>query len=142
MKVQSYYEVLGVSRSASLLEIKSAFRCHAKEWHPDRNKRPEAAERFRAYTEAYECLIRPEARAEYDALLRRAEQGFDERAEAGFSSAWQRRYPDPPRPSPLEQLLNEWNAKLSLDPALLVALFARIEAWLWRVMARNARRHP
>ena len=45
---RDYYEVLGISKSASDAEIKSAFRKKAKEFHPDLNKdNPEAAEKFK-----------------------------------------------------------------------------------------------
>jgi len=63
---RDYYDVLGVSRDASLEEIKKAYRKLALEWHPDRNKSPEAEERFKEINEAYEVLSDPEKRAAYD----------------------------------------------------------------------------
>jgi curved DNA-binding protein CbpA len=63
---RDYYEALGVSKTASLDEIKSAYRQCVKTYHPDRNKDPEAPARFRACTEAYETLSDPERRAHYD----------------------------------------------------------------------------
>lgn len=136
----NFYEYLGVPRDASAAEIKSAYRKHAKEWHPDRNRHPEAAERFRLYTEVYEILSNPERRAGYDERLRQADQGFDPWKDESAHEA-QAQQAEPPPPSPLEQLLDQWDAKLTLDPAMIAKLFARIDAWLQRVMARNARRH-
>jgi len=63
---RDYYDILGVSRDASLEEIKKAYRKLALEWHPDRNKSPEAEERFKEINEAYEVLSNSEKRAAYD----------------------------------------------------------------------------
>lgn len=63
---RDYYEVLGVPRTASEKEIKSAFRRLAREVHPDVSDDPEAEERFRAAAEAYEVLSKPETRDLYD----------------------------------------------------------------------------
>jgi molecular chaperone DnaJ len=61
-----YYEVLGVSRTASDTEIKRAFRTLARELHPDVSSAPDADVRFRDVAEAYEVLSDPERRATYD----------------------------------------------------------------------------
>lgn len=64
---RDYYEVLGVSKTASDQEIKSAFRKKAKEFHPDLNKdNPNAAEKFKEAQEAYEVLSDESKRKMYD----------------------------------------------------------------------------
>jgi len=64
---RDYYEMLGVARDADEKAIKDAFRKLALKYHPDRNKSPDATERFREIAEAYAVLSDPEKRAEYDA---------------------------------------------------------------------------
>ena len=62
-----YYELLQVDRNADEQTIKTAYRRLAKEYHPDRNGGCREAEaRFKAITEAYECLKDPQKRAAYD----------------------------------------------------------------------------
>lgn len=66
MKPKDYYEVLGVSKTATDAELKSAYRKKALEWHPDRNKTPEAEAKFKEINQAYEVLGNKEKRAQYD----------------------------------------------------------------------------
>ncbi|MGO1434787.1 MAG: molecular chaperone DnaJ [Canibacter sp.] len=61
-----HYETLGVSRDASEKEIKRAYLKLANELHPDRNPSPEASERFKTVTHAYDVLSNPEERQKYD----------------------------------------------------------------------------
>ncbi|MEO1048593.1 MAG: DnaJ domain-containing protein, partial [Pseudomonadota bacterium] len=61
------YRTLGVARTASEKDIKSAYRKLAKELHPDRNKdNPKAAERFSDVTKAYDLLSDKDTRAQFD----------------------------------------------------------------------------
>jgi molecular chaperone DnaJ len=65
---RDYYEILGVAKTASVDEIKSAYRQAAMKWHPDRNPehKEEAALRFRESTEAYSILSDAQKRQIYD----------------------------------------------------------------------------
>ena len=66
MNNKDYYETLGVSKDASQDEIKSAFRKLAKQYHPDINKEPGAAEKFKEIGEAYSVLSDENKRKQYD----------------------------------------------------------------------------
>jgi DnaJ domain len=61
-----YYSLLGVSPTASDVEIKTAFRKRAKDLHPDRNPSSHAVLQFQRLGKAYEVLSNPDARARYD----------------------------------------------------------------------------
>ncbi|MBQ1300174.1 MAG: molecular chaperone DnaJ [Erysipelotrichaceae bacterium] len=63
---RDYYEVLGLERSASDNDIKKAYRTLAKKYHPDLNKAPDAADKFKEIQEAYEVLSDAQKRAAYD----------------------------------------------------------------------------
>lgn len=67
MAKRDYYEILGVPRTATIEEIKSAYRKLAMKYHPDRNPGDkEAEEKFKEAAEAYEVLSDPEKRERYD----------------------------------------------------------------------------
>ncbi|MGH7737652.1 MAG: DnaJ C-terminal domain-containing protein [Candidatus Tyrphobacter sp.] len=70
MKYKDYYATLGVSKSASEKDIKSAYRRLARKWHPDANpeKPKEAEEKFKEISEAYEVLGDAQKRKKYDML--------------------------------------------------------------------------
>jgi molecular chaperone DnaJ len=74
--VADHYEVLGVSRDAAPDQIKKAYRKLARQLHPDVNPSPDAAERFKLVTQAYDILSDPDRRRRYD-------MGGDEHSFAG-----------------------------------------------------------
>ncbi len=63
---RDYYEILGVEKKASADDIKSAYRKLAMQYHPDRNKAPDAEERFKEISEAYAVLSDQNKRQQYD----------------------------------------------------------------------------
>ena len=67
-KEKDYYALLGVTPDATSAQIKSAYRKLAKRYHPDVNDSPDAAEKFREITEAYDTLTDPDRRSLYDLL--------------------------------------------------------------------------
>src|SRR5574344_1738989 len=66
MNKRDYYEILGVSKTASDDEIKSAFRKLAKKYHPDVSKEENATEKFKEAQEAYTVLSDKTKRQQYD----------------------------------------------------------------------------
>lgn len=63
---KDYYQILGVSRSATEDEIKKAYRKKALKYHPDKNQSPDAESIFKDIAEAYEVLSDPQKKATYD----------------------------------------------------------------------------
>ncbi len=63
---RDFYDILGVSKTSSAADIKSAYRKLALKWHPDRNKEKDASEKFKEINEAYEVLSSPEKKSKYD----------------------------------------------------------------------------
>lgn len=71
--VSDHYDTLGIERDASPEEVKRAYRRLARELHPDVNPSPEASERFKLVTHAYDVLSDPDSRSRYD---RGGDRGF------------------------------------------------------------------
>ena len=66
MAGRDYYDVLGVSRSADGKELKRAYRQLARKFHPDVNKEPDAEQKFKEISNAYEVLSDDQKKAIYD----------------------------------------------------------------------------
>ena len=80
---RDYYEVLGIAKGATEDEIKKAYRKLAKKYHPDVNKAPDAADKFKEINEAYEVLSDPQKRQNYDQF---GFAGVDGQGFSGFQS--------------------------------------------------------
>ncbi|MBL1291316.1 DnaJ C-terminal domain-containing protein [Streptomyces sp. NPDC057067] len=91
---RDFYDVLGVSRTASQDEIQQAYRKLARKHHPDVNKDPAAEERFKDLNEAYSVLSDPKTRARYDRFgedFRKIPEDFDDRVAAGADGGFRTR---------------------------------------------------
>lgn len=86
MKYKDYYEILGLSKTATEKEIKAAYRKLARKYHPDVNKSSDAVERFKDINEAYEVLSDAQKRQRYDSLGANWSQGSDFTPPPGFEN--------------------------------------------------------
>ncbi|MDP2360676.1 MAG: molecular chaperone DnaJ [bacterium] len=84
MSKRDYYEILGVPRDASGADIKKAYRKLALTYHPDRNKDPDAEQKFKEVSEAYSVLSDEQKRPQYDRFGHAATQGFDSGPQPDF----------------------------------------------------------
>lgn len=120
MDITDHYAMLGVPRSASFEEIQAAYRRQAKEWHPDRNKRHDATARFRAISDAYQCLKDPAKRFAYGLELDAAEAAMP---------LWQQLWRGRGWSAPSDGL-NALIARHLVTRDTLVTAFERLDAWL------------
>ena len=86
---RDYYEVLGISRSASSDEIRNAFRTLAKQYHPDVAEEGGTEERFKEINEAYAVLSDAERKAAYDRFGHEGLRGMDVDFDFGFSDIFE-----------------------------------------------------
>ena len=83
---RDYYEVLEITRTATVEEIKKAYKKKAIQYHPDKNPgNPEAEEKFKEAAEAYEVLSDDQKKAKYDRFGHSAPGGFGGHSGGGFS---------------------------------------------------------
>lgn len=94
---KDFYDVLGVSKTATAEDLKKAYRKLARKYHPDLNKdNPEAAEKFKECSEAYSVLSDEQKRAQYDQFGHAAfenggggQGGFGGFGQGGFGGGFQ-----------------------------------------------------
>ena len=127
---RDYYEILGVQRSATAVDLKKAFRKMARQHHPDVSDDPNAAEKFKEINEAHEVLSDSDKRARYDRLGHAAFSGdggfpggfgsvadiFEEFFGGGFGSNSRRRRGGPRRGADLR-----YDMKISFEEAVFGA---------------------
>ena len=66
MSSKNYYDILEISKTSTIDEIKKQYKKLALKWHPDRNKEENAESKFKEISEAYEILSDPEKKEKYD----------------------------------------------------------------------------
>lgn len=86
MTAKNYYQVLGILPSASLEDIKLAYRRLARKYHPDVSRLPEAEEQFKAVNEAYETLSNHSKRRQYEQQQTRSKPQTEAPAKPSASS--------------------------------------------------------
>ncbi|MEG0022063.1 MAG: molecular chaperone DnaJ [Bacilli bacterium] len=87
MEKKDYYEILGIPKTATDAEIKSAFRKLAKKYHPDVSKEPDAEAKFKEAQEAYAILSDPSKRQQYDQFGHQAFNGAGQGGFGGFDAS-------------------------------------------------------
>ena len=115
---KDYYDVLGITKSATVDDIKKAYRKQALRYHPDKNKSPEAEDKFKEIAEAYDILSDPKKKDVYDR--------FGEEGRFGSHS---------------RQFEMSRNAKLKLLLLLLLLLFLRQYFFLFISLSQYPVRH-
>ncbi len=88
MEFKEYYQMLGVTQTASADEIKKAYRALARKYHPDVSKEANASARMAEVNEAYAVLSDPEKRAAFDKLAQRRAAGQEFQPPPGWDAGF------------------------------------------------------
>jgi DnaJ-domain-containing protein 1 len=145
---RTHYDTLGLKRTASQAEIKSAYRKLVLQHHPDRSKDPRSRDIFLQATEAYELLSDPERRRGYDEQLDLEARRAAERVRQNVANPQPQPRPAPPRPSspPPGWRTEAAPTNVAADVQRLTVLFSRgrhAEAEkLARQISQAEPRHP
>ena len=87
---EDYYQILGLNKDASDVDIKKAYRKMAHEYHPDKNQgNKDAEERFKKINAAYQVLKNPEKRSAYDRFGHLGEKAYGGSGDFGFTADFQ-----------------------------------------------------
>jgi len=89
VEFKNYYQILDVPTTATAQEIKKSYRQHARRYHPDVSKEPDAEARMKDVNEAYSVLQDPQKRQAYDQLGSRPEQGQPYDPAPGWDSGYE-----------------------------------------------------
>jgi curved DNA-binding protein CbpA len=74
--MKDYYQILNVKKNATFDEIKKAYRNLAIKWHPDKNKDPDALNKFKEISEAFQILSNKHKKSEYDVGVKKNDSEF------------------------------------------------------------------
>jgi len=138
--VKNYYKILELDFGADILSAKKAYRRLALKYHPDKNKEPDAAQKFIEITEAYEVLRDPLKKNEYDRIYQayfgtkkqetKYEQSFEDTYRqkqqewAGFGKEKAKEYSSIPFEEFARRLLKEISVGMGYIPNAIAILFA------------------
>ncbi|AIE85583.1 J domain-containing protein [Fimbriimonas ginsengisoli] len=120
---KTHYETLGLKRSATAAEIKSAYRKIVLAHHPDRSKDPRSVQIFMSATEAYDVLTDASAKLRYDEGLNAEAKRIAERQRQATATQQKVAAPSGPRPGWTETVTSP--STVAADVSRLPGLFAR-----------------
>ena len=134
--MHNYYQILGISATASHKEIVAAYRAKCKLLHPDVNPSADATEQMQMVNEAYHTLADAYLRRQYDERYSYSSSmennSCSESYESGAETSWQEWWDKEPHG---ENTGSSWYAKHWNDKT-----YSETPSWLWYIVAINAAR--
>lgn len=115
--MSDHYSTLGLSSSASLADIKAAYRRLVLQYHPDRNTAPRATERFMAIQQAWDVLSDPERKSAYDYNLNYYNT-YTQQQQAANNTGYQRTKYTPPHNDPYARQDDLYSTSSSRPPSV------------------------